>query len=83
MKRHTAEQGALAGFEKSGHYFFQPPLGRGYDDGLLTALEILRMLEQRPEKSMADLYRELPQTWGTPTMSAHCADESNMKSCSG
>ena len=24
---------------------------------------------------MADLYRELPETWGTPTMSAHCADE--------
>ena len=75
MKRHTAEKGALAGFEKSGHYFFQPPLGRGYDDGLLTALEILRMLEQRPGKTMANLHRELPQTWGTPTMGAHCADE--------
>ncbi|MDP1699399.1 MAG: phosphomannomutase/phosphoglucomutase [Aestuariivirga sp.] len=74
MKRHTAERGAVAGFEKSGHYFFQPPLGRGYDDGLLTALEILRMLERTPGKSMADLYRELPQTWGTPTMSAHCGD---------
>ena len=33
------------------------------------------MLERAPEKSMADLYRELPQTWGTPTMSAHCPDE--------
>jgi phosphomannomutase / phosphoglucomutase len=74
MKRHTAERGALAGFEKSGHYFFQPPLGRGYDDGLLTALEILRMLERVPGKSMTDLYRELPETWGTPTMSAHCDD---------
>ena len=74
MKRHTAERAALAGFEKSGHYFFQPPLGRGYDDGLLTALEILHMLERAPGKSMADLYRELPETWGTPTMSAHCSD---------
>ncbi len=74
MKRRTAGRVALAGFEKSGHYFFRPPLGRGYDDGLLTALEILRMLERVPEKSMADLYRELPQTWGTPTMSAHCGD---------
>ena len=27
MKRYTFEQKALVGFEKSGHYFFQPPLG--------------------------------------------------------
>ncbi len=75
MKRRTAERGALAGFEKSGHYFFQPPLGRGYDDGLVTAIEILRMLDQVPGNTMADLYRERPETWGTPTMSAHCADD--------
>ena len=24
---------------------------------------------------MADLYRELPSTWGSPTMSPHCVDE--------
>ena len=24
---------------------------------------------------MADLRRALPKTWGTPTMSPHCADE--------
>jgi phosphomannomutase / phosphoglucomutase len=79
MKRRIAEQEALAGFEKSGHYFFQPPIGRGYDDGLLAALEILRMLDQVPFKSMADLHRELPQTWMTPTMSAHCADDIKYK----
>jgi phosphomannomutase/phosphoglucomutase len=75
MKRQTAERGALAGFEKSGHYFFQPPIGRGYDDGLLTALEILRMLDHVPGILMTDLCRDLPQTWGTPTMSARCADD--------
>ncbi|HUQ38289.1 MAG TPA: phosphomannomutase/phosphoglucomutase [Aestuariivirga sp.] len=75
MKRRTAERGALAGFEKSGHYFFQAPLGRGYDDGLITAIQILRMLEQAGEKKMSELHRALPQTWGTPTMSAHCADD--------
>ncbi len=36
MKRYTFEQKALVGFEKSGHFFFQPPLGRGYDDGLVA-----------------------------------------------
>ncbi|RUU62488.1 phosphomannomutase/phosphoglucomutase, partial [Mesorhizobium sp. M7A.T.Ca.TU.009.01.1.2] len=34
IKRRVAELGAVAGFEKSGHFFFNPPIGRGYDDGL-------------------------------------------------
>jgi phosphomannomutase/phosphoglucomutase len=33
------------------------------------------MLDRNPDKSMADLYAELPKTWGSPTMSPHCADE--------
>lgn len=52
MKRRTHELGALAGFEKSGHYFFRPPIGRGYDDGLLSAAVICRMLA-----------RAAPQPW--------------------
>ena len=31
MKRRVKEIGALAGFEKSGHYFLAPPIGKGYD----------------------------------------------------
>jgi phosphomannomutase/phosphoglucomutase len=75
MKRYTHEQKALVGFEKSGHFFFQPPLGRGYDDGLVAALAVCDMLDRSPTKSMADLQRDLPQTWQSPTMSPHCADE--------
>jgi phosphomannomutase/phosphoglucomutase len=75
MKRRTHELGALAGFEKSGHYFFNPPFGRGYDDGLVSALAICDMLDRNPGKSMADLKNALPKTWGSPTMSPHCADE--------
>jgi hypothetical protein len=33
------------------------------------------MLDRNPDKSMADLRRDLPKTWGSPTMSPHCADE--------
>jgi len=69
------ELSALAGFEKSGHFFFNAPVGRGYDDGLIAAIAVLDMLDRNPEKSMADLYRDLPKTWGSPTMSAHCTDE--------
>jgi phosphomannomutase/phosphoglucomutase len=75
IKRRVSETGALAGFEKSGHFFFNEPIGKGYDDGLVTALAICAMLDRNSEKSMADLYRALPQTWGSPTMSPHCDDE--------
>ena len=75
MKRRTNELGALAGFEKSGHFFFNAPLGRGYDDGLISAIAICEMLDRAPDKSMADLKNALPKTWSSPTMSPHCADE--------
>jgi len=75
MKRRTFETGALAGFEKSGHFFFNKPFGRGYDDGLVSALAICDMLDRNPAKKMSDLKNALPKTWGSPTMSPHCADE--------
>ena len=75
IKRRVAELGAAAGFEKSGHFFFNPPFGRGYDDGLVTAIAVCAMLDRNPQKSMADLYRDLPLTYGTPTMSPHCDDD--------
>jgi len=75
IKRRVKELDAIAGFEKSGHFFFNPPIGRGYDDGLVTAIAVCRMLERNPGKTMADLYRALPLTFGSPTMSPHCADE--------
>jgi phosphomannomutase/phosphoglucomutase len=75
MKRYTHEQKALVGFEKSGHFFFQPPLGRGYDDGLVAAIAVCDMLDRSPASTLAALMDALPKTWGSPTMSPHCADE--------
>jgi phosphomannomutase/phosphoglucomutase len=75
IKRRVADLKALAGFEKSGHFFFNAPVGRGYDDGVVTAIAVLDMLDRNPGKSMADLYRALPVTYGSPTMAPHCADE--------
>ncbi|MGM0584422.1 MAG: phosphomannomutase/phosphoglucomutase [Pseudomonadota bacterium] len=74
MKRRVRELGALAGFEKSGHHFLAPPIGRGYDDGLRVAVEICRALDHQPDKTMSDLRRALPRTWSTPTMSPYCPD---------
>ena len=61
IKRYSHETGALVGFEKSGHFFFNPPLGRGYDDGLVAALAVLDMLDRNPGKTLAELKNELPQ----------------------
>ena len=68
MKRRTHDVGALAGFEKSGHYFFNKPFGRGYDDGLVSALAVLDMMDRNPGKKVSDLKNALPKTWGSPTM---------------
>ena len=75
IKRRVHELGAMAGFEKSGHFFFNAPIGRGYDDGIVTALAVCDMLERNPDKTMADLRRALPVTYGSPSMSPYCADE--------
>jgi phosphomannomutase/phosphoglucomutase len=75
IKRKSAEIGALAGFEKSGHFFFGPPLGRGYDCALTAAAAILSMLERNAESKLSQLRAALPAAYTSITMSPHCADE--------
>ena len=75
MKRRVNESGALAGFEKSGHFFFNQPFGRGYDDGLISAIAVLDMMDRNSGKKLSDLKNALPKTWQSPTMSPHCDDE--------
>jgi phosphomannomutase / phosphoglucomutase len=41
------------------HYFFNKPFGRGYDDGLVSAIAICDMMDRNPGKKM----------------SSHCDDE--------
>ncbi len=74
MKRRVNEIGALAGFEKSGHYFLAEPIGRGYDCGMRVAVEICKLMDRNPDQSMSDLRKALPKTWSTPTMSPYAAD---------
>ncbi len=74
MKRRVKQIGALAGFEKSGHYFLAEPIGRGYDCGMRVAVEICKLMDRNPGKSMSDLRKALPKTWATPTMSPYAAD---------
>jgi phosphomannomutase/phosphoglucomutase len=75
IKRKTAELGALAGFEKSGHFFFNAPFGRGYDCGLTAAAAILAMMDRNPDQKLSALKSALPVAWTSLTMSPHCGDE--------
>lgn len=75
MKRRVAELGALAGFEKSGHYFLAPPIGRGYDCGMRVAVELCKLMDKNTDKRFSDLRKELPTTFNMPTLSPYCADE--------
>lgn len=74
LKRRLAETGALAGFERSGHYYLAPPVGRGYDCGLRAAVEILALLDAKPDQSLAALRRSLPETWLTPPYAPAASD---------
>jgi phosphomannomutase/phosphoglucomutase len=75
IKRRTTELKAVAGFEKSGHFFFRDPIGYGYDDGIVAAAAVLAMLDRNPGRKVSDLRKALPVSYTSLTMSPHCADE--------
>ena len=74
IKRKVNEEKALAGFEKSGHFFFNQPLGYGYDDGINSAIQICHLLSNQ-NKKMSELNENLPITYQSPTMAPFCKDE--------
>jgi phosphomannomutase/phosphoglucomutase len=74
IKRKVNQTKALAGFEKSGHFFFNNPLGYGYDDGINSAIQVCHLLNDQ-NKKMNEIINELPKTYQTPTMAPFCKDE--------
>jgi phosphomannomutase/phosphoglucomutase len=74
IKRKVNTEKALAGFEKSGHFFFNRPLGYGYDDGIYSAIQVCHLLDNQ-NKKMSEIISELPNTFQTPTMAPFCKDE--------
>ena len=78
IKRKVNEVKALAGFEKSGHFFFNQPLGYGYDDGINSAIQVCRLLDNQ-NKKISEIINELPKTYQTPTMAPFCKDEEKYK----
>ena len=74
IKRKVNTEKALAGFEKSGHFFFNHPLGYGYDDGINSAIQVCHLLDNQ-NKKMSEIINKLPNTYQTPTMAPFCEDK--------
>ena len=78
IKRKVNEDKAIAGFEKSGHFFFNQPLGYGYDDGINSAIQVCKLLDNQ-KKKLNTLINNLPKTYQSPTMGPFCKDEEKYK----
>ncbi len=74
IKRKVNKEKALAGFEKSGHFFFNKPIGYGYDDGINSAIQICHLLNAQ-NKKMSSIINDLPKTFQSPTMAPFCKDD--------
>lgn len=73
IKKKVAETGAVAGFEKSGHWFFSKPFGKGYDDAMMSSVQLMKFLDESGS-CLSELVKSLPVTWLSPTVGAYCAD---------
>ena len=78
IKRKVNVDNAIAGFEKSGHFFFNKPLGYGFDDGINSAIQVCHLLNDQ-NKKMSELIESLPKTYQSPTMGPFCKDEEKYK----
>lgn len=79
VKAKVAESGAVAGFERSGHFFFSEPLGRGYDDACVAALTLLWALCSAKAKEkkwrLSDKLALLPSSFSSPNRQPYASDE--------
>ena len=74
IKRKVNNEKALAGFEKSGHFFFNKPLGYGYDDGINSAIQVCHLIDNQ-ENKLSEIINHLPKTYQSPTMAHFCKDQ--------
>jgi phosphomannomutase/phosphoglucomutase len=75
MKRRVRELNSISGFEKSGHFFINDPLGLGFDDGLMSAILMAKHLDEEKDSSLSEIKNSLPITYQSPTMAPYCADD--------
>jgi phosphomannomutase/phosphoglucomutase len=78
IKEKVLDEQATAGFERSGHFFFNQPLGRGYDDANLSALMLCNFLSYQ-DIPISEILGGLPKTYQSPNMQPRCADTEKYK----
>ena len=59
-------------------FFFNQPLGYGYDDGINSAIQVCHLLDKQ-NKKISEILNELPKTYQSPTMAPFCKDEEKYK----
>ncbi len=74
IKRKVYQDNAIAGFEKSGHFFFNKPLGFGFDDGINSAIQVCKLIDNQ-NKNLSEMINDLPKTYQSPTMGPFCKDD--------
>ena len=55
-------------------FFFNEPLGYGYDDGINSAIQICHLLDNQ-NKKISEIMNEIPKTYQSPTMAPFCKDD--------
>jgi phosphomannomutase/phosphoglucomutase len=83
MKRRVRELNSICGFEKSGHFFINEPLGLGFDDGLKSAILMAKLLDDNSAVKLAEMKSQLPLTFQSPTMAPYCADDVRFELANG
>jgi len=74
VKAKTRELDALAGFEKSGHFFLRHKFGYGYDDGCISAAIFCAILSNH-EEPLSELIKQQPESFQSPTMEPVVAND--------
>lgn len=79
VKAKVRDSAALAGFERSGHFFFPPPLGRGYDDACVAALALLWAVcserQTHPSVQISTILARLPMSFSSPNRQPPVPDD--------
>jgi phosphomannomutase/phosphoglucomutase len=74
VKASSRNLDAIAGFEKSGHFFLRGDFGYGYDDACLSAATFCSILSTT-DKKVSELLSEQPKSFQSPTMEPHVAND--------
>ena len=77
IKNYIKKHNPLLAGEMSGHIFFNDKW-YGFDDGHYSGARIIEMLSKN-EKSIAEIYNELPMLFSTPELNINVTDENKFK----